>query len=231
MYYELQGGPLAAIADLARKDEHHRYVMVIDELNRANLPKVFGELLYLLEYRDERIATLYRPTTLFALPSNLYFIATMNSADRSVALVDTALRRRFHFIPFFPHEGEIQGLLRRWLQGHNRDSAVADLLDAVNQELTTEVGDHLLIGPSHFMKEDLSEDALERIWNFNIFPTLEELMWGRTEALKKWRWPEVRQRFSQLLNLAPTPTQQDVTNPDDQAGAAGQGSIDPAGPQ
>ncbi len=190
--------------------------MVIDELNRANLPKVFGELLYLLEYREDRIATLYRPTKLFELPSNLYFIATMNTADRSVALVDAALRRRFHFIPFFPHVGEMRGLLRRWLQSHNRDTAVADLLDAVNKELKTEVGDHLLIGPSHFMKEDLSEQALAQIWDFNIFPTLEELLWGRTDALAKWRWPAVRRRFAGALKLPNPPGEAGAVVPGDE---------------
>jgi len=205
VHYELQDGPLMAMATLARSDEHHRYVMIIDELNRANIPKVFGELLYLLEYREDRVATLYRPTELFALPKNLYFIATMNTADRSVALVDTALRRRFHFVPFFPHDGAMKGLLARWLRAHNRDTAVAELLDAVNAELVRDLGDHLLIGPSHFMKEDLSEDALQRIWDFNIFPTLEELLWGRTEALARWRWPAVRERYAATLKLPDLP--------------------------
>jgi 5-methylcytosine-specific restriction enzyme B len=205
VHYELQDGPLMAMANLARSDPHRRYVMIIDEFNRANIPKVFGELLYLLEYREDPIATLYRPTELFSLPKNLYFIATMNTADRSVALVDTALRRRFHFVPFFPHEGAMKGLLARWLRAHNRDTAVADLLDAVNAELSRDLGDHLLVGPSHFMKEDLSEDALERIWDFNIFPTLEELLWGRTEALARWRWPAVRRRYAATLKLPALP--------------------------
>lgn len=155
--YELRRGPLSQLAKDAKDDPDRRYVMVIDELNRANLPKVLGELLFLLEYRSEPVATLYRPGERFELPPNLVFIATMNTADRSVALVDAALRRRFHFIPFFPHIGEVKGLLRRWLTDHGRDTAVADLLDAVNAELQVQVGDHLVVGPSHFMKDDLSE--------------------------------------------------------------------------
>lgn len=129
----------------------------------------------------------------------------MNTADRSVALVDAALRRRFHFIPFFPHLGAMKGLLRRWLHRYGRATAVADLLDAVNAELRTEVGDHLVIGPSHFMKEDLSEDALERIWTYNIHPTLEELLWGRTQELARWSWPSVRARYQSQLNLGAAP--------------------------
>lgn len=199
--YELRKGPLARMVEQAKEHKDKRFVMVIDELNRANLPKVFGELLFLLEYRDEKVATLYRPDELFDLPKNVCFIATMNTADRSVALVDAALRRRFHFIPFFPHLGEMKGLLRRWLDHHGSGTAVADLLDAVNTELAEQVGDHLVIGPSHFMKEDLSEEALERIWEFNIYPTLEEMLWGRHEELRAWRWPEVRMRYASALKL------------------------------
>ena len=80
----------------------------------------------------------------------------MNTADRSVALIDAAMRRRFHFVPFFPHDGPMKGLLRRWLADGGGRAGVADLLDAVNQELLSLVGEHLLIGPSHFMKTDLS---------------------------------------------------------------------------
>ncbi len=93
--------------------------MIIDEINRANLPKVFGELLFLLEYRAHSVKTLYRPDEGFELPPNLWFIGTMNTADRSIALVDAALRRRFHFVPFFPHDGPMKGLLRRWLEAHD----------------------------------------------------------------------------------------------------------------
>lgn len=199
--YELRRGPLSLLAKEALDHPEHSYVMVIDELNRANLPKVLGELLFLLEYRRESVATLYRPEEKFELPENLFFIATMNTADRSVALVDAALRRRFHFVPFFPHQGEMKGLLRRWLTDHGQATVVADLLDAVNEELRGHVGDHLVIGPSHFMKGDLSEEALARIWEFNIYPTLEELLWGRTDELKVWQWTAVRHRYATLLHL------------------------------
>lgn len=109
--YELRQGPLALMVDLAIAAPNTRHVMVIDEINRGNLPKIFGELLFLLEYRNQQVRTTYRPDQPFELPPNLWFIGTMNTADRSIALIDAALRRRFHFIPFFPHEGPIAGVL------------------------------------------------------------------------------------------------------------------------
>ena len=197
--YERTNGPLMAIAQAAAADEDHTYVLVIDEINRANLPKVFGELLFLLEYRSESARTLYRPEEPFQLPPNVWFIGTMNTADRSVALIDAAMRRRFHFVPFFPHHGPMRHLLRRWLADGNGRHAVADLLDAVNEELRQLVGDHLLIGPSHFMRTDLSDPALERIWNYNVFPLIEEQLWGDEEEVPRWRWKAVRKRHGGAL--------------------------------
>lgn len=203
--YERTDGPLMTIARSAASDPDRRYVLVIDEINRANLPKVFGELLFLLEYRNESANTLYRPRESFRLPPNLWFVGTMNTADRSVALIDAAMRRRFHFVPFFPHDGPMKGLLRRWLDEVGGRVGVASLLDAVNQELLGLVGEHLLVGPSHFMKADLSERALERIWTYNVFPLIEEHLWGSRDEIDRWRWAAVRARFASALEGRPLP--------------------------
>jgi 5-methylcytosine-specific restriction enzyme B len=197
--YKRTSGPLVAIAEKAAADPGHQYVLVIDEINRANLPKVFGELLYLMEDRTESACTLYRPEEPFQLPVNLWFIGTMNTADRSVALIDAAMRRRFHFVPFFPHDGPMKNLLRRWLGDGGGRAGVADLLDAANQELLSLVGEHLLIGPSHFMKTDLSDRALARIWTYNIYPLIEEQLWGDRDAITRWRWDQVKERFAGAL--------------------------------
>jgi len=199
--YKRTSGPLVAITEKAARheDEGRVYVLVIDEINRANLPKVFGELLFLLENRDKYVRTLYRPEEPFRLPSNLKLIGTMNTADRSIALIDAAMRRRFHFVPFFPHDGMMRGLLRRWLSDGNGRTAVADFLDAVNKELLPLVGEHLLIGPSHFMKADLSEKSLKRIWTYNIFPLIEEQLWGDQDRIDQWRWERVSARYGYVL--------------------------------
>jgi 5-methylcytosine-specific restriction protein B len=199
--YERTSGPLVAIAEKAAGHEAdgRPYVLVIDEINRANLPKVFGELLFLLENREKSARTLYRPEVPFRLPANLMLIGTMNTADRSIALIDAAMRRRFHFVPFFPHEGMMKDLLRRWLADGNGRTAIADFLDAVNQELLPLVGEHLLIGPSHFMRADLSENALRRIWTYNVFPLIEEEFWGDQDRISYWRWDQVRARHHDIL--------------------------------
>ncbi len=204
--YEVTPGPLIRAAKDAQADPDARYVLIIDEINRANLPKVFGELLFLLEYREEATYLMYRPDQPFTLPENLLIIGTMNTADRSVALVDAALRRRFHFVPFFPHYGPMQGLLGRYLAAKGGRLEIAQLLDAVNDELIAEVGEHLLIGPSHFMKADLTDDALRRIWTYNVFPLIEEQIWGRREEIDRWRWDAVRRRFADQLSAVGTGT-------------------------
>ena len=102
--FALRPGPLRTIATQAASDPDHNYVLVVDELNRGNVSRVFGELYFLLEYRAEFARLMYSDTA-FALPPNLYLIGTMNSADRSIALLDSALRRRFSFVDFDPLDG------------------------------------------------------------------------------------------------------------------------------
>ena len=99
--FKLRNGPLLEAAEKARAEPDAKHFLVIDEINRGNLSKVFGELYFLLEYRDEEMRLLYADEP-FSLPNNLYIIGTMNTADRSIALVDLALRRRFHFVESTP---------------------------------------------------------------------------------------------------------------------------------
>ena len=101
--FELRDGPLLRAAKQARDDEDPdaRHFLIIDEINRGQIAKVFGELYFLLEYRDSEINLQYSDEP-FSLPENLYIIGTMNTADRSIALVDLALRRCFYFVEFHP---------------------------------------------------------------------------------------------------------------------------------
>ena len=198
--YELKSGPLARMAERAAEDPDEQHVMVIDEINRGNLPRVLGELLFLLEYRDESVRTLYRPDEPFSLPKNLWFIGTMNTADRSIALVDAALRRRFHFVPFFPDSGPMAGLLGRWLARQGQPAWIGRLVDAVNAELKGDLeGSHLLLGPSHFMKDygttsGEQEQSLRRIWEYNIEPFVEDQFFGDPGRIQHYRFAQVFSR-------------------------------------
>lgn len=196
MTYELTSGPLALMSERAENSPGRQHVMIIDEINRANLPKVLGELLFLLEYRDESIQTLYRSEEEFALPGNLWFIGTMNTADRSIALVDAALRRRFHFIPFFPNRKPIAGLLDRWLEANDEPPWVGEFAAQINDELKDALGgDELLVGPSHFMKAGLDVEAVRRIWEYNIEPFIEDQFFGDPAEIERFRFGNVYQRY------------------------------------
>ena len=204
MVYELRKGPLALLAEAAESDPLTPHIMIIDEINRANLPRVFGELLFLLEYRSHSVKTSYRPDEGFELPPNLYFIGTMNTADRSIALVDAALRRRFDFVPFMPHDGPMEGLLRRWLELHDGPVWVADLVDRVNEDLRRALrGPHLQIGHSYFMRPGLEDDevVLRRIWDYNVYPFIEDQLYGREHELAQFRWDNVRSRYGPHENV------------------------------
>ena len=197
--YKLTLGPLARMAERA-SESSEQHVMIIDEINRGNLPRVLGELLFLLEYRDERVNTLYRPVETFELPKNLWFIGTMNTADRSIALVDAALRRRFHFVPFFPNRWPIADLLADWLERKDQPDWLGRLVNAVNDELERELGGpHLLLGPSHFMKEygsspDKQRQRLRRIWEYNIEPFIEDQFFGAPDQIARFRFHAVMRR-------------------------------------
>ncbi|MGN9911109.1 McrB family protein [Phytohabitans sp. LJ34] len=170
--FELRPGAFRRLADEAREHPTTAYILVIDEINRGNLAKIFGELYFLLEYRDERMRLQYSQED-FTLPENLYLIGTMNTADRSIALVDAAMRRRFAFVEMHPSKPPVDGLLARWLDDRKIDSDSAVLLDALNARLRD--ADYA-IGPSYLMRESAytEPDGLDRIWRHDILPMLVE---------------------------------------------------------
>ena len=175
--FRLTDGPLLRAAEQAKGNPDAPHFLLIDEINRGNLAKVFGELYFLLEYRDESIQLQYNADKSFSLPQNLYIIGTMNTADRSIALVDLALRRRFHFVEFHPDRPPIQGLLRRYLDANAPAMAwVADVVDRANDLLRDDR--HAAIGPSYFMRPDLDDAAVRRIWKYSVLPYIEERLFG-----------------------------------------------------
>jgi 5-methylcytosine-specific restriction protein B len=198
--YELTPGPLRRIAEAAAQDPLNPYVLLIDEINRGNLPKIFGELLFLLEYRETQIPLQYSPESRFGLPKNLYFIGTMNTADRSIALVDTALRRRFYFAAFMPNEEPVRGVLGRWLEEKGLDERPARLLAALNNRIANE---EIAIGPSYLMTADGSEPNLDRVWRHAILPVLEEHYYGTNrDVAEEFGLTALEKELSATVDLA-----------------------------
>lgn len=178
--FSLRPGPMRALAAEARPDPARPYILIIDEINRANLAKVFGELYFLLEYRRDAIRLQYSPGESFNFPENVFLIGTMNTADRSIASLDAAMRRRFAFVELHPDEPPVCDLLPQWLaaRGKNGDERAA-LLAALNAEIGVEDHDYK-IGPSYLMTPDAErEGGRERIWEHSILPLLEEHYYGR----------------------------------------------------
>jgi len=156
--------------------------------NRGKASRIFGELLYLLEYRDEKIKL--ASGEMFEVPKNVYLIGTMNTADRSIALVDYALRRRFKFVGLQPYKNgdpPDAPVLRSWLGAKmikNVDHIVK-LFCKLNERVA-KVSPHFVVGHSYFMAprlqgrtqneapEDFPDDLLEEIWDFSILPLLSE---------------------------------------------------------
>jgi len=183
--FTLQDGPLLRAADKASKEENTKHFLIIDEINRGNLAKVFGELYFLLEYRDKSIRMQYQHEgeESFSLPKNLYIIGTMNTADRSIALVDLALRRRFYFVEFHPDNDPVKGVLRKWLREGSEFEWVADVVEEANRQL--EDYKHAAIGPSYFMKDGLDKMMVERVWEHNVLPYVEELLFGNNTKIQQ----------------------------------------------
>ena len=174
------------LAGRARTRPKNRFVIVIDDINRGNLARIFGELILMLEYRNYDVLLPYSGER-FQLPENIYLLGTMNSADRSIALVDYALRRRFAFIEF-PPSTEV---LARYFDKYPPKisvSIVLNLLTALNRKIRTEksLGKSFEVGHAFFMEPQLDETKLEWIWRFKIMPLLGEYYFDQPEALEQF---------------------------------------------
>ena len=154
---------------------------------------MFGELYFLLEYRDEAISLQYSPKEEFTLPENLFVIGTMNTADRSIARIDAAMRRRFAFIELDPRIPPVQGLLSRWLESKELPNDGALLLDALNDRLS-EADPDAAIGPSYLMRSSVydRQDGLERVWGYEIMPLLADLFYGQRDLGERYGLPALR---------------------------------------
>ncbi|GLY85973.1 AAA family ATPase [Actinoallomurus iriomotensis] len=199
--FELVRGPLRRLADAAQARPDRPYVLVIDEINRGFLAKIFGELYFLLEYRKRSVNLLYGSDkgNGFSLPPNLIIVGTMNTADRTIALVDVAMRRRFWFTELHPDEAPTRDLLSRWLKKNSiEDAEPAQLLAELNSRIEDR---DFRIGPSYLMRESLYGDrlGLDAMWRAQILPLLEEHYYGsltRDEVARKFGLTALRRRIA-----------------------------------
>lgn len=176
MAFEKFDGVFKHIADKALKDNSNNYVIIIDEINRANISKVFGELITLIE-EDKRWGEINQTCVtlpsgdMFAVPNNLYIIGTMNSADKSISLIDAALRRRFEFIEQYP-DGSLVS-----------DEDLKTVLQRLNNKLAEDLASSdLLIGHSYFMNKNSND--LCKILNNSVIPLLYEYYYDDKKRVK-----------------------------------------------
>lgn len=176
MRFNIVDGVFKRIADKALKDSKNDYVIIIDEINRANISKVFGELITLVE-EDKRwgevnqLSATLQSGDIFAVPNNLYILGTMNSADKSISLIDSALRRRFEFVEQRPNPDLVD------------DPTMRLILKKINELLADQLeSTDLLIGHSYFMNKSI--DELPRVLNNSIIPLLYEYFYDNKKKVK-----------------------------------------------
>jgi 5-methylcytosine-specific restriction enzyme B len=182
--YELRRGVIRElIDDAAAADVLESYFLIVDEINRANLPRVLGELLFGLEYRGpgNEVKLPYSGDETY-IPENIWLIGTMNTADRSVALMDAAMRRRFKEFRFdVDYEA-----LRRWhakRTSSDLGDEAARRLQRLNDEVTTLLDEDRAIGHSFLMRTDLPAIGFETVWREDLEPVLRDHLLGRTDDL------------------------------------------------
>jgi len=166
---KLVNGIFKDIALEAIDNKAKNYYLIVDEINRGNISKIFGELITLIEEskRDDLEVVLPYSKEPFRVPSNLYIIGTMNSSDKSIALIDIALRRRFTFLKMSPNANLIE------------DSMAKDIFINLNEYILETLGEDKMIGHSYFM----GGSDLDFVLEYQIEPLLEEYFYGDSEGL------------------------------------------------
>lgn len=190
MNFEIKKGAFYNFCKKASDDKENEYFFIIDEINRGNLSKIFGELFMLIEAdkRGNDIQLLYSSDK-FSVPKNVYIIGMMNTADRSLAMIDYALRRRFAFFemkPAFESEG-----FREYQYGLENDkfNKLIDCVISLNQRIADDesLGEGFCIGHSYFCDiEEIKENTLTDIVEFEIIPLLKEYWFDEPSKVKEW---------------------------------------------
>lgn len=198
---QLKKGPLRDMIDRANEEPEHPFFLVIDEINRGNLARIFGELYFLLEYRTETVDLMYSGASI-SLPPNLFILGTMNTADRSIALVDAAIRRRFAFLELHPDEEPTSTLLTRWCAEQGVELPLPTLWEHLNDSLQQHgVDRNMLIGPSYFINPSRIDLPGTRLtWDTEILPLLHDIF------LDQHAWVTDTFSFDRMIQRVETPS-------------------------
>lgn len=190
--FELAYGPFYKFCKKAEDDSDNKYFFIIDEINRGKLSKIFGELLMLIEpdKRGQSLRLLYKDEE-FSVPPNLYIIGMMNTADRSIAMIDYALRRRFAFYEFKPaFETE---RFRNYQEKINNSKYTALIYEIIklNKEITDDpaLGSGFQIGHSYFCNndgEEITNEWLMSVVKYEIIPLLKEYWFDEQNKIDTW---------------------------------------------
>ncbi len=184
---KLQDGIFKKICHKAKLSDKTT-VLIIDEINRGDISKIFGELIYLTEYRNAKIRLTYSPDLFFEIPDNLFIIGTMNTADRSLALMDYALRRRFVFFTLMPNYKLLELLLKDKCK-INLNQLIENIKE-MNKIISenSSLGKDFQIGHSYFLKHDIIDnEKLNDIWNYELNPLLLEYYYDNLEEVDYFR--------------------------------------------
>jgi len=189
--FKLKAGPFINFANQAADDPKRDYFLIIDEINRGNLSKIFGELMMLIEAdkRQQSLDLLYSNQP-FSVPENLYIIGMMNTADRSLALLDYALRRRFAFFELEPAFANptFVNYLKNSAQQKNLPRLI-EVIKSLNLAIEAELGKGFKIGHSYFVGEALNRHPNERlveIVEYEIIPQLHEYWFDDFQKANNW---------------------------------------------
>ncbi len=189
--FELKNGVFYEFCQKAANNPDMAYFFIIDEINRGNMSKIFGELLMMIEkdYRGKKLTLAYNGLP-FSVPKNLYIIGMMNTADRSLALIDYALRRRFSFFAMEPGFGS-DGF-REYMKSFDNDTfeTLIEKIKDLNFEVAKDpsLGNGFCIGHSYFCGQDeCSDEWMQSVVEYDILPMLEEYWFDEPAKLQKWQ--------------------------------------------
>ncbi|HQT01696.1 MAG TPA: AAA family ATPase [Thiotrichales bacterium] len=193
--YKIKPGIFTNLCKQAENDPDHKYVIIIDEINRGNISNIFGELITLIEpskrigAEEELTVTLPYSGESFDVPRNVYIIGTMNTADRSIALMDTALRRRFEFIEMMPDYDVIKDQVGSIELEQNKTIDISEMLRVINERISYLYDRDHQIGHAYFMslKDEKIADKkaeLDSIFSNKIIPLLQEYFYDDCEKIQ-----------------------------------------------